>query len=374
MGLKVKGPDVNESEVNFTVNKAGEIRFGMGGIKGVGQGAVEAIVNEREKNGNYTDIFDFVERVNLNACNRKTIESLAYAGAFDCFTQVIREQYFASNVRGEVTLDVLMRYGQRYQQDKAANSNTLFGGFDAIEIPKPEIPKCEPWSTLERLKREKDLIGIHLSAHPLDQYRVAIQYGCSAQLADMESIKNGEDCTFTVAGMVTASRSGISRNGNPYGMLTVEDYSGSFEFPLWGKDYTTYAGFMKENIFLAIRGKVQERGADRRYQREKKPGEPRQPELKITSIELLGDVADKMVTRLTLMFDLERITSEVNQDLFSLLSDNQGSSELHVVLHDPSSSTCLSTRSRKVHVNITDKVVDALTDMQSQGWLTFKVN
>jgi DNA polymerase-3 subunit alpha len=240
MGLLVKGPDVNESELNFTVNQKGEIRFGLGGVKGVGEGAVESIVNERKNNGAFKSIFDFLERVNLTACNKKTIESLALSGAFDCFEDVTREQYFALNSKGEQTLETLIRYGNRYQQDKQMNTNSLFGGFDdeTLEIPKPEIPKTEPWSTLERLGKEKEYVGIFLSSHPLDQYRVPIQYAC-VNLNQIDDMKKNRDAqTFTVAGIVTGCREGMTKKSTPFGILTLQDYTGSYEFPLFGNDYT----------------------------------------------------------------------------------------------------------------------------------------
>ncbi|MGM9805053.1 MAG: DNA polymerase III subunit alpha [Candidatus Aphodosoma sp.] len=374
MNVNVKGPDVNESDLNFTVNKAGEIRFGMGGVKGVGQGAVEAIVNERNKNGNYKNIFDFVERVNLSACNRKSIESLAYAGGFDCFNDITREQFFAPNHRGEITIDNLIRYGQRYQQDKINNSNTLFDDCEEMDIPKPYIPKCDAWSGLERLNKEKELIGIYLSAHPLDQYKIPIMYGCSTRLADMENIKKGEDCTFTVAGLITSTRSGTSSKGNPYGVFTLEDYSGSFEFPLFGKDYTSFAGFMKENVFVTVRGKIQERGADWKYPPKKDPGAPRPKELKITSIDLLSEIADKMTTRLTITLELGKITPMLTSDLLTLLENNTGASELQIVVHDPETATTMPLRSKKIHLSITASLIDELNGMQAEGQLSFKIN
>lgn len=374
MNLKVKGPDVNESELNFTVNPAGEIRFGLGGVKGVGEGAVEAIVQERYKNGNYKNIFDFMERVNINACNRKSIESLAYAGAFDCFETVSREQYFATNSKGETVLEQLIRYGIRYQNDKLMTSNSLFGGDDAIEIPKPEIIKCETWSNLEKLNKEKDYIGIHLSAHPLDQYKVAIQYGCNTKLADMEAVKNGKETTFTVGGIVTASRKGVSAKGNPYGILTLMDYSGSYEFPLWGKDFTTFGNFLQENIFILIKGRIQEYGSDWKFKPKTDPNLPKRMEMKITSIELLNDIADTIVQKLTISLQLGAIDRTLTEELLALLADSEGKVELQLAVYDPETNNHTLLRSKKTHINATSQLIDGLEQLQQQERLRFKIN
>lgn len=374
MNLSVKGPDVNESELNFTVNHSGEIRFGMGGIKGVGQGAVDAIVNERNKNGAYTSIFDFLQRVNLNACNKKTIESLALSGAFDCFSEIARHQFFATNSRGDITLDALVRYGQQYQTDKASASNTLFDGIDDLEIPKPEIPKCQPWSDLERLKREKDLIGIHLSGHPLDMYKIPILYGTTHQMTDIPLLKQGPDISFTVAGIITSVKKGISRTGKPYGIITLEDYSGSAEFPLFGSVYTQFAGFFNENTFIAIDGKIQERGADRKYFTPKSPDALRETELKIIDINLLPDVASSMVKTLTLNLQLGKITSALTTELSSLFDNQQGDVQLYLNVHDPETSSTIPLRSRKIHFSLTQNIIDSLIYLNNQGSLTFAIN
>ena len=374
MGLALKGPDVNESELNFTVNKVGAIRFGMGGIKGVGEGAVDAIVSERNANGAYTSIFNFFERVNLNACNRKTVESLAYSGAFDCFDEVKREQYFTTNAKGDIVLDTLLRYGQSVQADKASQTMTLFDDLEDIEIPKPEIPQCPLWSNLERLKKEKDYIGIHLSAHPLDQYKIAIQYGCNARMSNMDEIKKGDDCTFTVAGLISGVRRGTTSKGSPYAILTLEDYSGAGEIPLFGNDYTSFAGYLNENTFIAVNGKVQERGSDWKYPPKKAPDAPRNAEMKIISMQLLSDVAENMIHRLTITLELGKIDSVLTSELLALLEDNTGKSELQFQIFDPQTSTTIPLRSRKIQIDVNAKLIEALNQFQYQEQLTFKVN
>ena len=376
MGLLVKGPDVNESELNFTVNQKGEIRFGLGGVKGVGEGAVESIVNERTKNGFFKSIFDFLERVNLSACNKKTIESLALSGAFDCFEDVSREQYFTENAKGEAMLDVLIRYGNRYQQDKQMNTNSLFGGLDdvSLEIPRPEIPKTETWSSLEKLSKEKDYVGIFLSSHPLDQYRVPIQFACE-NLNKIDDMKKNRDCkTFTVAGIVTACREGMTKKSTPYGILTLQDYTGSYEFPLFGNDYAQYRNYLKENLFIAIIVKTQERGSDWKYAPKNDNNEPREIEAKILKMELLENVATKLLRKLTISLQLGRITSDLTQRILYLCENNVGETELFLEIHDPEVRGNIKLRSRKVHINPTNKVINELEELQHSGSIKFWIN
>jgi DNA polymerase-3 subunit alpha len=375
MGLEVKGPDVNESELNFTVNTKGEIRFGLGGIKGVGEGAVEAIVNERRKNGAYTSIFDFLERVNLSACNKKTMESLALSGAFDCFEGVKREQFFTENTKGEQVMESLIRYGNKYQQDKQMSTNSLFGGLDddTFDIPKPEIPKAEPWSTFERLDKEKEYVGIYLSAHPLDQYIVPIKYACT-NVAKIDKMKeNRESKLITVAGLVTSCREGMTKKSTPYGILTVQDYSGSYEFPLFGNDYTTYRNFLKENLFVAIIAKIQERGSDWKF-KPKDDGQPKEMEVRIQKMELLENVAEKLLRKLTISLQLGSIDSVLTNKLLSLLGENQGNTELFLEVHDPESSSNLKLKSRRLSVNVTPQLIKELEAMHKTGVIRFWIN
>ena len=376
MGLLVKGPDVNESELNFTVNQKGEIRFGLGGIKGVGEGAVESLVNERKINGPFKSIYDFLERVNLTACNKKTIESLALSGAFDCFEDVTREQYFAVNTKGEQTLELLIRYGNRYQQDKQMNTNSLFGGFDdeTLEIPKPEIPKTEAWSTLERLGKEKEYVGIFLSSHPLDQYRVPIQYAC-VNLNQIDDIKKNRDArTFTVAGIVTACREGMTKKSTPFGILTLQDYTGSYEFPLFGNDYTTYRNFLKENLFIAIIVKTQERGSDWKYAPKNDDNAPKEFETKILKMELLENVATKLVKKITIALQLGKINPELTHKLLELLDGNNGETELFLEVHDPESRSNINLRSKKIHINPTNQLINELEILEKDGAIKFWIN
>ncbi len=209
----------------------------------MGEGAVMSIVNERDKNGAFKDIFDFVERVNLSACNKKNIESLALAGAFDAFTEISREQFFELNGKGETFIDLLIRYGNKYQADKNQAVNSLFGDDTSFDIAHPDIPSAEKWSDLERLNKERELIGIYLSAHPLDEYKIVLNYVCNVGMADFEdkdALKNKE---ISIGGMVTGNREGMTRNGKPYMILRIEDFTGSGEIPLFGDNYINFGKY-----------------------------------------------------------------------------------------------------------------------------------
>ena len=234
---------MNESNLKFTVNKHGDIRFGLGAVKGVGEAAVQSIMDERRANGPYKGIFDFVQRVNLNACNKKNMECLALSGGFDSFPELKREQFFAVNSKGEVFLETLMRYGNRYQADKAAAVNSLFGGENVIDIATPEILPAERWGDLERLNKERELVGIYLSAHPLDEYAIVLDHVCNTHMAELEDKTALAGREITMGGIVTSVRRGISKNGNPYGIAKIEDYSGSAELPFFGNDWVTFQGF-----------------------------------------------------------------------------------------------------------------------------------
>ncbi|MDR0988127.1 MAG: DNA polymerase III subunit alpha [Prevotellaceae bacterium] len=318
MGIRVMGPDVNESNLKFTVNAQGNIRFGMAAVKNVGEGAVQSIIDERIKHGTYQSIFDFVQRINLMSCNKKSIESLVLAGAFDSFTQVRREQYFVPNAKGETFVEVLLRYGNRYQADRSQAALSLFGGENTVEIATPEIPVAERWSDMERLGRERDLVGIYLSAHPLDEYEVILEYVCNTrlnELADKEQLVGKE---LTLGGMVTSVRQGFTKkNSNPYGIVKMEDYSGSAEIAFFGNDWINYKEYLSEQMFLFMRARCQPRQWN--------AGEL---ELKVTSIDLLPNVKETLLSRITILLPLSLLNSTLVAELSALAKANPGTAEL----------------------------------------------
>ena len=282
MGIQVLGPDINESYKSFSANKKGDIRFGLGGIKGVGSNAVDAVIAERERGGAFTDIYDFVERVDLSACNRRAVESFALAGAFDGFSEIAREDFFVKNVRDEAFSDVLVKFGQRFQSGQSSMQNTLFGDIEPIEVAKPAITKAEPWSDLERLEKERELVGMYLSAHPLDPYYIEIMAGCNTKLGEVRDHMNELDKELVMGGLVVDFQTRMGKRGQ-FGIIKVEDYSGAYEFRLFGKDFLEYAKFGVKSTAVVIRAAFQKR----HYSDD--------VDLNVRSIDLLENHKGKMV-------------------------------------------------------------------------------
>lgn len=326
MGIQVLGPDINESSMKFTVNQNGDIRFGLCAIKGVGEGAIQHVLQEREKEGPFRSIFDFVQRISFSACNRKNIESMVQAGVFDMFKDIEREQYFATNQKGETFLDSLLRYGNKYQLDKASTVNSLFGAANSVAIALPEIPERTGYSLMERLNKERELVGIYLSAHPLDQYYVKLNYYCNMPLKKFTEEKDSlGNVDLVMGGFVESAREGISRAGNPYGVLKLEDYSGSAEFPLFGQNYLNYRNFLKKGLLLVIKGKM----TPRRYKEN-------EFEFTFSSIEGIDTISDSVIERLTVSIPLEEL-NDVFINEFATFTDEKAENNvttLHVNLID----------------------------------------
>lgn len=349
-GLSVLGPDVNESYKKFTVNKAGAIRFGMAGIKGVGEGAVEAIIHERDKNGAFKDIFDFVERLNLTTVNKKNMEALAAAGAFDNLGNLHRAQFFSGyQAHDDATfIEHLIRYGNRFQADKASAQNSLFGAFSSgFEIKKPDIPVCEPFSSLEKLNREKELIGIYLSAHPLDIFKLELKYFVPHKLKVLEDLEAMKGRDFTVGGMVTQFRRGTTKKGDPCGFITLEDYSGSYEFGFFNKDYTSFSNFIEKGLFLMVKGKVQPR-----Y------GEKGELSAKVAFISLLSELKEKEVQSVNIRIPLHALTHDLVRELAQINDESeQGKVVLRFVVHDPETRNHVNLLSRNTRINLTNEYI-----------------
>lgn len=350
MNIEVLGPDVNESFLKFTVNKQGALRFGMAAIKGVGEGVVIEIINERKKNGPFKTIYDFVERINLQSVNKKAVEALAAAGAFDNLGKIHRAQYFATIAGEEGSfIERIIRYGNRFQADKASNHNSLFGSVEmAVEVKKPEPPQCLEFSTLEKLEKEKELIGMYLSAHPLDDYKLELKHYCNLPLSalnDLDALRNRE---FTVGGMVTKVRQGKTRvKASDFGILTLEDYSGSFEFPFFGQDFFDYEKYMQMGAYLMIKGKVQ----GRKFK-------PDELEAKIYKISPLGEVLENQVKNLTLRIPLQVLSEEIVTELAHVTMENQGKVVLRFQVYDEENERqAVRLLSRSVMVNLTSDLV-----------------
>ena len=360
MNIRVLGPDVNESNLKFTVNKDGDIRFGLGAVKGVGETAVQSIIDERQKNGPYANVFDLVQRVNLNACNRRAMESMALAGALDSFADLKREQYFAMTNKNEPFLDTLLRYGNRYQADQAAAFNSLFGGENMVEIATPAIPQAESWSDLERLNKERELVGIYLSAHPLDDFQIILEQVCNTTMKELEDVPSLATREITMGGMVTSLRTGNSKNGNPYGIVKIEDYSGTAEIPFFGQDWVNYQGYLGERTFLYMKARCQ----PKRFK-------PEELELKITSIELLPDVKDQLLEKLTITVPLDALDKTMVMELSELTQKSPGKTELCFNIVDNGTKQAIGLKSTNTKISVSRELISFINQHEE---LEFRIN
>jgi DNA polymerase-3 subunit alpha len=359
-GVSTLGPDVNESMLRFSVNHLGDIRFGLGAVKGVGEGAVVAILKERDAHGPFTSIFDFVQRVNLSACNRKNLEALALAGAFDALGGIKREDFFAKNAKDESFSDVLVRYGNKYQADKAAAMNTLFGGENAVAVATPEIPNAPTWSDLDRLNKERELVGIYLSAHPLDEFRVILENVCNTRMTDLNDLPSLANRDLTMGGIVTDLREGYTKKGSPYGVGKVEDYSGSYEFFFFGQEWVEKRNYFMKGMFLYIKARVQPRQwkAD-------------QLDVKVTSIELLPEVKDQLLQKITLILPLGQLDEALIGDLDALLEGNTGPTELAFYIQDEDGQMYVNLAARKRRITVTKALISYIKE---RSFLSYKIN
>ena len=371
--MNVLGPDINESDLTFTVNKDGNIRFGLAGIKNVGEGAVEALIKEREANGKFKNNFDFFERVNLNACNKKNIESLVLAGAFDSLTDIRREQFFVLNSKEELVLDAFIKYGNLYQQDVSFNQNSLFGALeDAVQITKPEVPYAPEWSPLVKLNKEREMIGMYLSAHPMDEFEFEIKNICNATTEDIKDLSRYQLGTgLKIGGMVTTFRDGMTKKGNPYGMITLEDYNGSHEFPLFGKNFDDYAKYMIKDLFLYIHAVVQVKGSDYRNHTPDPNVKP-EIELKIMNIMPFKEVR-KLITRIRIYLSLDKLTNDVAVELTKIVTENKGDVNVYIEIKDFLTSEKISLFARPHRMKINSTVYQYLKQAEAEDILRYKI-
>jgi DNA polymerase-3 subunit alpha len=360
MGMDVLGPDVNESNVKFTVNKDGNLRFGLGGIKGVGESAVLQMIREREENGNYKSVYDLVERVNLNSLNKKNLEAMAVAGAFDCFSNISRAQYFAIDIKGISFIENLIRYGNNSKVVKNSSQQSLFGGYGGFDIIKPEATPCPDWPKLEKLNREKEVIGIYLSSHPLDDFKLEINTFATATLADLQNLGEFLDKDVVVAGMITDTKNGMGKNGKPYGSFTLQDYSDSFRFMMFDKEYLEFSKFFNVGYYLLVKGRVQKR----RYKDD-------ELEFHIKTINLLSSVKDELIKTVTLKISPENVSRELISELMELVKGNKGETELRFIFFDAEDKISLSMFSRTLRVRLNNELISFLDDYPG---LEYKVN
>ncbi|WP_308663748.1 DNA polymerase III subunit alpha [Alistipes sp.] len=353
MDIRVLGPDINESMRTFSANTAGDVRFGMAAVKGVGEAAVDSIIAEREANGRFKDIYDFVERVNFSLVNRKCLENLAYAGAFDSISGFPRCKFFGADARessGMTFLEQLMRYGQRFQVEKNNAQQSLFGGDDHVDIQHPLVPACADWSQLETLNKEREVIGLYLSAHPLDDYAIIMRNMCKTQLSELQNLEALKGQEIAVAGMVISVQNLLTKNGKPWGKFTLEDYNGTHEFALFGKDYENFRKYLYTDYFLFIRGKVQPR-----------PYNDKELEFKIVSMMQLSELSES-IKEMHVQLPVEEVTRTLIDELAARVRESKGQTVLRLNLYDRESQVSLNLFSKSYKVGITRELVSYLDD------------
>ena len=361
MGIACKGPDVNESFRKFSVSHIGDVRFGLAGIKGLGDNAVQNIIDEREKNGKFKDLYDFFERVNLNACNRKNVECLVLSGAFDSFEGFTREQFFAKNESGYTFVETLISYGQRFQQEQEESHNSLFGGSDAVEISKPKSPIIyDKWSDLERLNKEGELLGLYISGHPLDEYSIVIKNLCTLSMSEVEDLNPFLNQEVTMGGMVAQSNEYISKRGSAYGKVRIEDFSGSGEIAIFGDTWAQFKGYFSVGNSVFISARV----APRRWG----DGEP---DLQILKVDWLADVKDRKVQSITINANLHAIDMTLVAELSNLVLNSQGDSQLNFHVTDPETGQYVTLSRQDSRINVTAELINYI---EAHPALTYKIN
>ncbi len=360
MGIRTLGPDVNESRLKFSVNKKGEIRFGLAAIKGMGDAAAQAIISERETNGPFKDVFDVVQRVNLSSVNKKALESLALSGGFDSFS-IARERYIGTDVKGTAFLDTLVRYGQLYQAEQTQAQNSLFGATDAVEIATPPIPNADPWSSIERLNRERDLVGIYLSAHPLDDFKLVLTGMCNthcAELDDKMALTKKEE--IVLGGIVTEVKSKFTKTGKPCGFVMIEDFEGAGELAFFGEEWGKWRGHLSEGYTVFITAKCVQKYPNSNY-----------IDFQVSNIEYLQSVSDKRIESFTIEADSNHIDETVVNDILTMVNESPGNTQLYFQIHDSESNNTVLLRSRTRPITVKRELVNYV---ESHPNMTYKVN
>ena len=352
MGIRVLGPDINQSSTLFTVNEKNEILFGLGAIKGTGDTAVVAIINERDKNGPYPDIFDFAGRVNLRSVNKKTFESLAMSGAFDGLGDIHRRQYLFSDSNNTSLIEKAIKYGNKIQTEKNASQQSLFGTTQNENLPFPKIEECEPFSNIEKLKIEKEVVGFYISGHPLDQYKFELEHFCNTHLGELNELDKLKGKEILVGGIVSNYAHRTTRKGNPFGILTVEDFESTYSFYLFSDDYLKFKKFFETDWYLYIRGIV----APRKWNE-------KELEFKIQEIDLLSEVREKYLDGIELLLDIEDITDNFISRINDLVDKNPGKGSLLFNVSDSKENFNVDMFARKVRVGITDSLIKEIGNM-----------
>jgi len=346
MGIEVLGPHVNESGVFFEVNKDGAIRFGLGAIKGAGDAAVESLIQEREAHGPYKDIFDFATRLSQRSVNKKTFECLALSGAFDCFTEYHRRQYVYAR-EGDINLtEKATRFAAKLQQETLSSQVNLFGGSSGAEVPKPKVEPVEPFSEIEKLHFEKEVVGVYISGHPLDNFRFEIDTFCSSPISALHDLQGSEGKEFKLGGIVASVEHKMTKTGKPYGRLVLEDYSGKFEFVLWSEDYLKFKSFLMPGLFLFIEGSVIRRTW----------GEMNL-EFKIRAMDLLNEIGVKRAKGLEVRVPTDALNADLVKQMEAIFAEYNGGTPLFLKLRDDRENISVDLLSRKFRVKPVNEMV-----------------
>lgn len=364
MKLKVLGPDVNESFYKFSVNKDYAVRFGMGAIKGVGRGAVMTIVENRKKDGQYKSIFDFAKRVDLRAANKKAFENLALAGGFDCFTDTHRAQYFQDEGDGITFLEKAIRYGSKHQENENSAQVSLFGDASDVQIAEPLVPPCEEWGTMEKLAQEREVVGIYISGHPLDDFKIEMKTFCNATLAHFANLEPFVNREMTFGGVVTNVEHRVSKQGKGWAMFTMEDYTDSFEFRIFGEEYLRFRHFLVRSSFVYVRVYVKEGWVN------KETGKKSEPRLQFSNFQLLHDVMDTYAKKLSIQLEIRDLKESKIRALEDILRMHEGNQALNFLVYDTEEKMKLHMPSRKQKVKISQELLDELSGQD----VFFKLN
>ncbi len=364
MKLKVLGPDVNESFYKFSVNKDYAVRFGMGAIKGVGRGAVMTIVENRKKDGQYKSIFDFAKRVDLRATNKKAFENLALAGGFDCFTDTHRAQYFQDEGDGITFLEKAIRYGSKHQENENSAQVSLFGDASDVQIAEPLVPPCEEWGTMEKLAQEREVVGIYISGHPLDDFKIEMKTFCNATLAHFANLEPFVNREMTFGGVVTNVEHRVSKQGKGWAMFTMEDYTDSFEFRIFGEEYLRFRHFLVRSSFVYVRVYVKEGWIN------KETGKKSEPRLQFSNFQLLHDVMDTYAKKLSIQLEIRDLKESKIRALEDILRMHEGNQALNFLVYDTEEKMKLHMPSRKQKVKISQELLDELSGQD----VFFKLN
>jgi len=368
MGVEVLGPDINESDLSFAVNKKGQVRFGLTGVKGVGDKAVESIIEERIERGPYLSVYDFAKRSNTRSVNRKSYENLVYGGAFDAFG-LNRAQFFAKTENGLLTgVERLIKFANDYQNTQNSSQSSLFGGSIASYVPEPAMPDAEEWPLIEKLKYEKEVIGIYLTGHPLDNYKLEMDKYCNTTIAELKNMqkarsgeggddvmaafaqlrKRGEVC---IGGLVGNVQHKMTKTGKPFGTFVLEDYNESYEFAMFGEDYVKFRNLMVNGYFLHIKGNIEEKFRQKDNW-----------DLRITTMSLLSEMRDKLTKSVTVALDLNAINAQLMNQIQNIVNINNEkypvkNCSLRFVIKDRDDALLVDMGSKTFKVNPSDDLM-----------------